>query len=337
MVLIAAMSWPLAACRSPRPDRTTIDAAVRSGLGFVASAYHGNSFDDPYLRYVYTDERLSSPLEGYEVTYRLLDAYFIVRMLKETGVAPGPAAVLFERAEALTTALVPSWRAFGIYNLRRSPSPGGIALDTYAILAWLSRDVGLARVLVSGLDGDGWLPANLYTGEQSFRLLADESWAARAVLVSGIDPPLGNGLVLRIGKEALLRVGRPQSSVARANLVVLALDALRDLRESTGGAPGGDPKVDRMRRGLVEEGVRLLGDSELEDSTLTLANLLGSLAPEGEARRESLEPGVRTLLAGQDHYGGWSEARGTGGSSGRVFTTLRAMLALATYRRDREP
>ena len=42
----------------------------------VARMYDGNSFRDEYLRFAYPGEAIESPLPGYRLTYRILDAYF---------------------------------------------------------------------------------------------------------------------------------------------------------------------------------------------------------------------------------------------------------------------
>src|SRR5260221_11031837 len=135
----------LGACSGrPRVDALPVDEAVlhgsiERGLACVARMYDGDSFRDDYLRFEYPGEAIESPLPGYRLTYRILDAYFIVLMIRQAAVPPGEARSLFDRAEAATAALVPQWRRKGIYNLRREPVHGGIALDTYAILAVLRR------------------------------------------------------------------------------------------------------------------------------------------------------------------------------------------------------
>ncbi|HKQ62537.1 MAG TPA: hypothetical protein VJS92_14695, partial [Candidatus Polarisedimenticolaceae bacterium] len=175
----------LAASCAPAPPADAEQALAR-GLVAIARGYDGATFDDPYLKFTYADERLEE-LPGRRVTYRLLDAYFIVELLAASGVEPGPARELFTHADEVTSELAAVWRGRGIYNLRRHGDPHGIALDTYAILAYLRRDAALARVVAAGLDGDGWMPAGFYRGREAFRLLADESWAVRALAVTGVD------------------------------------------------------------------------------------------------------------------------------------------------------
>lgn len=306
------------------------------GLACVASAYDGQGFNDPYLRFVYPGEALDSPAADSRVTYRLLDAYFILLMLREAGVNGGPAAPAFERAEAVTSALAAAWRDRPIYNLRKDPRPEGIALDTYAILAYLRHDVGMSRVVLDGLDGDGWLPANYYTGKEWFRLFADESWAARAVASAAIDPEAGRGAILRVATEGRARLKRPTDFAARAILVVHVLEALRDLPPPT-PARGGSATdaAEDLRAYFVGEAILLLRRAAADKDTLILANLVGSLAAEPEVAARDLARGVAALAQRQDAAGCWSPSTDAVEDTARIFTTMRCLLAQSLYRKHR--
>jgi len=336
----AALFSSLFCSTRSRPIAVT-DAMVRisidKGLACVSRLYDGNAFRDEYLEYEYPGEAIESPLAGYRLTYRTLDAYFIVLMNRQAGVPDGPAGRLFERTDAVTKALVPVWRRKGIYNLRRRPSPGGIALDTYAILAVLRRDTVMGRVVEAGLDGDGWLAADFYVGQEAFRRLADESWAARAVLVA--DPEAGVDRLHALCRQVIEALRSEHIPVARANLVIHALEALADLPPSAAAATGSQPpSFEESLRSLRREGVRLLQTSEIRNDPLTLANLVGALVPrrdEEEATRtmvETLSPLIDGLIRRQEGDGCWSASSRPGDPSGRVFATLRVILTLGRYR-----
>jgi hypothetical protein len=324
----------LAACAggTPAPD---LPASLERGLSCVAASYDRGTFDDDYLRFVYPRESLESPVPGLHTTYRLLDAYFILLMIRQAGADPGPASAAFEDAESLTSALAVLWRGRPIRGLRKDPREDGVALDTYAILAYLRRDAPMAGVVLDGLDGDGWLPANAYTGDEWYRLLADESWAARAVAAASDDAPAGRKAVLGVVGAIRHRLGRRIDPTARAILVIHALDALRDLPAS-GAPPAGDPAADD-RRELIAEAVPLLREATDASDTLTLANLIASLAPLPEVADRDLAAAVDALRRRQDARGCWSPSTAATGGAARVFTTLRCVLAEATYRRHRLP
>jgi hypothetical protein len=321
------------AARNPASDPTgppaiasALEPSIRRGLACVARDYDGNSFRDDYLQYEYPGEAVDSPLDGYRLTYRILDAYYIVVMLRQAGMAPGEAGTLFDRAEAVTAALVPAWRAKGIYNLRRNPVDGGIALDTYAILAVLRRDAAMGRVVEAGLDGDGWLPADFYVGDEAFRILADESWAARAVLIA--DPPGGLDAVRRIGRQALRGLDTESNPLARANIVIHALGALGDLPPSVGSD---DAELVNLIPPLRQEGLRLLRVEEVRYDTVTLGNLVGALISGGAVTADTIAPAIQDLAGRQSADGCWSGSLDPNDTSGRVFSTLRVALTLGQY------
>lgn len=330
---------PLAASCFSRagPGGPTLDLhpAIDRALACAASAFDGNHFDDEYLKYVYPTERLESPLPGYTLTYRNLDAYFIVRMIDRSGVRPGPAHLMFERTEALLTALAPAWREAGLYNVRKDPVQGGIALDTYAILAYLQADPDLAKVVLRAFDGDGWLREDYYLGSQTFRRVADESWAARAIVVTRVDDSVGAAAVRKVCERARSQFVVESDVLARANLSIHALDALRDLASSAPvvSKEEGEWRT-RERRFLLAASLSLLDDPDLRPNTLTLANLVGSLAQEPLAGSGVLDPIVRTLLSRQERDGCWQESLDGPRNVARVFATLRVVLGLQQVARS---
>ena len=330
-----AVALALSACgRPPSALEREISASVDRGLACVAHAYDGNDFDDDYLRYVYPGESLESPLPGYRVTYRLLDAYFIVLMIRQAGIAPAGAGKLFARAEALTTALAPSWQGRGIYNLRQNPDPDGIALDSYAILALLRHDAAMARVVERGLDGNGWLAADFYKPPEAFRRLADETWAARAVLI--VNPSRGERLIRTQLEEAARAMESEKDLQARANLAIHALLAANDLaRPGRAESQPAGAALEALRAPLRRAACSLLGEETLLEDTLTLANLVESLLPDAAVDDRTLSGPMRTLLSRQDAQGCWRVAAGSADASGRVFATLRVVLALGKYRNER--
>ena len=324
--LLAATACP---GRTPGPA-TPLRSSIDRGLACVARLYDGDSFRDRYLTYEYPGEALESPVPGERLTYRILDAYFIVLMIRQAGVGPGEAGVLFERAEAATASLVPLWRGKGIYNLRRNPVRGGIALDTYAILAVLRHDAPMGRVVEAGRDGSGWLPDDLYAGDEAFRRLADESWAVRAVLVA--DPSSGREALRSSCLQTSDALRTETGAIARANLVIHALEALADLAPAAGaGGRGPDPEVDAETRAFGDEAVRLLGSAEIRRDTLTFGNLVGALARIRAGSDATLAPAVTELLRRQDDAGCWNVTTTPGDTAGRVFATLRSVLTLGRY------
>jgi len=308
------------------PEEATL-RAIAGGLGCVARHYDGRSFHDDYLEFVYPGEAMVSPRPGETITYRILDAYFIVLMIRQAGVSPGEAGALFERAESTTAGLVPAWRRAGIYNLRRHPMAGGIALDTYAILAVLRRDAAMSGVVAAGLDGDGWLPADFYGGDEAFRRLADESWAARALRIA--DPARGAAVVRAIGRQALEAERVEPDPLARANLVIHALEALDDRSAAAAAEDATAAEEDAaLVRRLRDEGLRLVRMPGIRRDTLTFANLLGALRATTNVSDRAARADLEELRGRQDNDGCWSASVDPSDRSARIFATLRVVLAL---------
>ncbi len=324
----------LGCAKPPLELAQTISSAIAHGLACVARAYDGNAFDDDYLRFVYPGESLQSPLPGYQVTYRVLDAYFIVLMIRQSGIQPGDGRRLFDRAEALTAALARDWRSRGIYNQRKRPDPLGIALDSYAILAILRQDAEMAQVVEAGLDGNGWLAPDFYTGVESFRRLADESWASRALFL--VDREEGTRMVRSLCDETMQALAFEKDPLAQANLVIHALLALQTLSEQE-GARAAPPRAPAEALGvpLREQALVILQNPSIQNDTLTLANLVGVLLPDASLPDEALSPHIRELLRRQDEAGCWAVSLDSNDSSGRIFATLRVILTLGDYDRVR--
>jgi hypothetical protein len=126
--------------------------------------------------------------------------------------------------------------------------------------------------------------------------------------------------------------------LARANLVIHALDALRDLSSSAPAASEEDGEWrERERRFFLAASLSLLDDLDLRPNTLTLANLVGSLAQEPAAEPGLLDPIVRILLSRQERDGCWQESLDGPRNVARVFTTLRVVLGLQQAARSIAP
>jgi len=325
--LILLVGWALVpfVAMSAGPDR--FDSAMGRGLEGLAGSFDGERFADPYLNFVYEKEQLPV-VNGHRVTYRILDAYFMVLMLEEAGVAPGPASLLYKRAGEVTDTLAPIWKNSGIYNLAERPHPGGVALDTYAILAFLKRDRAMAEVVKAALHRDRWLPADYYREPESYRHPADESWALRAILHTELDSEVCDRIARRLVAETRALLDEASDPVARVILVFHMLEMLRELPGETSTATGA----------FLEEAVQLIGLPGDQLDTLTTANLLATAAQEDAIPIDSLHPLTERLLNAQRSTGLWHVESDDDSEDGSVFTTLRCVLALKQYvdRLDRQ-
>jgi hypothetical protein len=319
-LLVVVASIGLSSADS-QPGEPVADPLAR-GLGYLADAWQGDAYDDAYLQYVYTEEKLACPLADCQLTYRLLDAYINLAFLDQADVAPGPAKEQFLRGREVLGAIVPLWRQQGIYNVTRTPQEGGIALDTYCIVGLLHEDATMARVVAGHLDGEDWLAEDFYDPAQSFRKLADETWCVALLAVAGEDPVLVDKLVRLSVTRARGRLGESLSAEVRANIALHLVYLLTRV---------GDPTLDEELVYFIEQLDRSAQDPALESDLLSQANILEALARSGRVKSERLDEIAKMLLANQESDGGWHSRVGEQGSALRVFTSLRALLALKRY------
>ena len=328
MRLASLLFLLVAATISPSRAASPADAIAR-GVAFLARSFHVAGYDDEYLRYVYPGERLECPLPDCRLTYRLIDAYVNLALLDRAGVPHGPADEQFGISREVLAAIVPEWRERGLYDVKRDPEGDGIALDTYCIVGLLGRDRAMADVVAAHLDGDDWLPDNHYPDEESFRKLADETWCVRLLDSASRggrrEVPRLTRLALRRGL-AFLEEDRPAE--VRANVGLHLLYLVDDVG-------GRSLRADRERlRNLLLE---FAADPELRNDSLTQANILQALAFSGDLPKCAVKDIAERLLRHQEEDGGWHSRVEETGTSLRVFTTMRALLALAEYEKLDEP
>lgn len=297
--------------------------AVAHGVAFLARSFQEAGYDDEYLKHVYPGERLECPLPHCRLTYRLIDAYVNLVFLDREGVPHGPAGEQFARAREVLAAIVPEWRERGLYNVKRDPDGEGIALDTYCIVGLLGEDRAMADLVAAHLDGDDWLPDNHYPDEESFRKLADETWCVRllesASRAGRRDVPRLTHLSLQRGR-ALLQEDRPAEFRANVGLHLLYLV------DDVGGR---SLRAERefFRNLLLESAA----DPALRSDSLTQANILQALVSSGGVPKGAVRDIAERLLRHQEEDGGWHSRVGETGTSLRVLTTMRVLLALTQY------
>lgn len=302
-----------------------IGSSVEHGQEFLAAAWDGEGYDDEYLQFVYPGERLECPLPDCRLTYRLLDAFINLSLLERAGLENGPMTAQIARGRAVLEGLLPGWRETGVYNVVRRPDPDGIALDTYCIAGLLHEDQAMADVVSGHLGSDGWLAEDYYEKHESFRRLADESWCVR--LLRFASPP-GRSRIAPLARSLVEQADRFLKSNPRIeHRVNVALHLVYLLREL--GDPRFAPELLRMLAVLEQAA----GDPRIESDLLTQANLLEALAGIPEADEPLLRVVARRLTRNQQPDGGWYSRIGESGSSLRVFTTMRAVLALSRYER----
>jgi hypothetical protein len=314
----------------------------------MARQIEGGRFRDPYLRYVYPDERLPGAPGGEPLTYRQVDGYVILALIGRAGDAPEPLVGDVIRAETALRAAARAWRGAGFSNTIRAPRADGVALDTFCMVGWLLGDPTMAREAAGVIEGDRWLPPGWYEEGEAFRALADESWCVR-FLTSG--PVASEARELpRAARPVLERLAsefrsRAVEAPAATGTFYEALHVGMVLAEAGSAAParivgsagGAGPPLAEVVLAVLR---RWAGDhaGPSEPDVLEWANLAASeiLRASGEAGRPLREQAISVLLDRQEDDGCWAIPGAKPPDTASGFATLRALLALQAYRADRE-
>lgn len=301
--------------------------AQKQAVRFLSGAYDGSEFCDPYLQYRYVGEPLHFPYKRIVLTYRHLDAYFIASMLDSSGLDRNALTLLREDAHYVLSTLQFQWRSANFHNSRRNADINGVGLDTFAILCFMTRDVDLAKQLIDGSDGEGWVDPAFHREAQAYRLLADDSWALRALAVTGVAPELLDSCTRSFIRRSEVQLAGGLPIGAEANLAIHILETEQVLRGSL--IPGEASSELELLAARAEVRCRgILEHNELGGSVLDEVNVAMALMP----RIGIDHPLIRKVRA-QVHQqqamdGSWRFDREDPSANGIVFTTLRCLLFL---------
>jgi len=331
----AGAAWALASALTAAPPGPGIETASAArafdrGEACAASRHAADGFVDRYLEYVYPGEDLPRPEGSAKLTYRRIDADTVLVLLARASNLTGPLAPIARNADASLRSALPLWRGRGFTNVRRNPRADGVALDTFCFVSWLYRDEAAAREVEAAVDGDGWLPDRLYDGEERFRRSADEAWCLRLLTATGIEAPAAGKPFDRIVAE--FRRDAADAPAERGTFY----EAYHLGMLVGGGASGAssDPLAREILAVLrAWAAAHPVADRSDPGDLFEWANLASAEILDGPGGNGLPDEAVRVLLATQGSDGCWSPSAKDGAAPGSTFLTLRALLALAPYRR----
>lgn len=307
---------------------TSLDArvlhAVKRGVSAVDARHTPYRFDDPYLQYVYPNEHLACPLAGCAVTYRLLDAYFSVRMVPYLYYDEWLGAEKDE-ADAVLAAMTPSVEQQPFSNTIEEHDDAGIALDTACIFGYLTENRTVAQHAVAALNEEqNWL-ADDYYADDAWRNIADETWCIRLLARTSSATALVQALTGRKIVE-MERFFASDASVIDKTAALVHMAYLLDAVHDDIGAG--------FEKKYAEYLVASASEPTLVGNTLMTANILDALLT-ARARLPDVVPTAtlrslyERLVERQHRNGTWTESEGGDGLP--VFTTLRALTALGRF------
>lgn len=275
---------------------------VEKGLNYLNKNYDDGEYNDDYLKYVYPGEELE-----FDMTYRKLDAYFNVIMIKNI-YGDKYLNNQIKDADEIFNKLIPIWEEGEIYNTINHKDQG-YALDTYCIVGFLYDDKVMADNVETYLINNNWMDDNYYT-EDLWRNIADESWCVRLLIKENKEvDELVNKLV-----DQTYDFIEENNDIDNVAVVVHTLYVINDY---------GGYEEDKLffQEYLVEK------FDEVKDNMLIAANILEALAETNYER--DLTYIVDYIKSKQESDGSWSYTKGE--SYLRIFTTFRAVIALGKY------
>jgi hypothetical protein len=308
--------------------KNQLERAINRGLDYLAAAWDGQEYADPYLQYVYPGENLPSPVSGWKITYRRIDAYFNLLLISGVLEDSGPLRPHVRAATRLLKNLPRAWRGVGIHNVMHDGDPAGVGLDTYCIVGLAEHDRDMARQTLRHMDGFDWIPEGYYKDFERFRKFADETWCIRLLMKTNVAPEVTSRLFMANLQRAEDQMGRAKQHEERA---YLALHALYMLLDAGHAAP------DEQTRRFLEAAMGIAEEPSIQKNLLLQANLLDvMLQAETPDARAPIARITHRLLEAQGDDGGWPSIGGESGSRARSFTTLRVLLALGRLQSSRE-
>jgi hypothetical protein len=334
----------------PSPGNRLSSARVsrswQAGAACLRRDHDGFGFRDPYLTFVYPGEALPTPPGLPPLTYRRIDADFILALLDGQSPPGGegldPIQGVAAAARRRLSRTAPLWRSRRLSNVRRQPSPQGIALDTYCMVGWLAQDRVMAQNVARAIDGDGWLPQNLYSEEERFRADADECWCLK-LLASPSGPGLAGASPILARIAATLRRAATSDPGSRAafyeafhlGMVLEEVQRAGRIPGRGAGAGEGDAHDAQELKGEAREALRIWADRQAGASSPALvewANLATCEILDDETGKQLRRRAVEVLLEAQGKDGCWRLRGAEPASYGSSFLTLRALLGLAASR-----
>ncbi|MFH0853689.1 MAG: hypothetical protein V1853_04775 [bacterium] len=301
-----------------------ISKSIGDGLAFLAQAHSPYHYKDAYLEYVYPSEELDCSLPGCNITYRILDAYFDVTMLKRQLNFTGQEVIREQilESEAVYQDIVPIWQEANIYNTLKSAEAdqGGLAIDTYCILGYLQKDGAMAKRALDYLDESGeWLAEDAFPVD-TWRNIADETWCMRLLAVTDTEPDnYGQMIQAKIEQtREFVDSDEPDSSKLGTLYHMLMFLSESDIQTSQAAV-----------NELQQEIFKLEQTGAFNQDAVALANIIEALTVSNYYDEAYIANLADRLISLQLSDGSW---RAGPQQLYPVFSSFRALIALATFR-----
>jgi predicted house-cleaning noncanonical NTP pyrophosphatase (MazG superfamily) len=334
MWVIVFMLFFLTACaQKPAPDNDTvtkIDLATEKGVAYLESAYQSGTYADNYLTFVYPGEHIACPLSTpCNVTYRLLDAYFDVYFLEQA--MPHLKGMEQQRkdAHAIVEGIAKQWEKERINNVITSSSdPGGVALDTYCIIGFITKNKAMAGTAWSYLTADDdWMPNDYYISD-AWRNIADESWCMRHFIAVRLDKDLEIRLIRKmINNTNEFIQDQNRTDLDKLSVIYHAIYVLNDYENAYKDLQFHQQKLS------YADFISYFSSKNLAGNALMVSNILDVMVASHYDNPAALDEIAKNVLNAQEAQGYWKISQDFPANEGQVFTTFRALIGLNEYKK----
>ncbi|MCF7861271.1 hypothetical protein K9M79_03410 [Candidatus Woesearchaeota archaeon] len=321
---------------------------------------------DDYLKYVYPGEDLLCP-NGCYITYRILDAYFDVKILwdienefdngsSDNRLKDISMKEMHHIADKNMNSIRNLWSKEAYFDniayvdVASEKAIGrteGIALDTFCILGFLYNDSAMgdysySKVVLDPQDPSylKWMSISKYDYGDQWRKLADEIWCIMLSSKTGHDV---SGLIDKKEEEykqfMMNDYGCLFDAAAALHMLMMYDTAETYSTELCNGCDW-TQEIEDMQDQLV----MLMGSESCNSNTLLLSNVITELIKTKYDNNTYIDESIEEIISRQTQCGAWyptiiedykndncGYTENT--DNGQAFTTLRALIALAYYKK----
>ncbi len=287
------------------------------------------NFNDDFSKSIFSIEKLK-PLpsfNNFNLTYRKLDIYFALLILNETYYDRNSRIYqLIEESRIIISKIIPLWRNQSLI-VSKNNYTGLIWLDTYCILAYLTRDKQLVENIINHLDFNKslWIDERLYRNERvSWRLISDEIWCIIAISRGSENRTLLKKLVDYHLKDALNYLKKDHWKLNKLGVLIHLIMMLNTLKKEGFY----NKTLENLHKSFINQAIELINQDELYKNVDLTANLIWVICESGFAEEYKKEINflMEKLLEQRKEDGGIYNREDAKG-----FLTLQALKAIYAY------
>lgn len=312
----------------------TKDRKIKSLELFILDLWDNKTgiIKDNHSLYIFPLEK-NKPLpsfNNFNLTYRKLDIYFAFLLINETHYNKNSKIYpIIKESRKILSKIIPTWRNQTLV-VSKNNYTGRIWLDTYCILAYLTRDKKLVENIVRNIDFNGglWIDENLYRKELvSWRLISDETWCVMAIMRVLRNETLVKRLLRIHINEALKYLNENHLKINKLGSLIHLIMMLNELKREF---PKLYTNYEALHKRFIKDAIHIIREESLYNNVDLNANLIWTICRSDFSNefREDVEFLFKELLKQEKGDGGIYNKEDAKG-----FLTLQALKAIYAYKR----